>query len=269
MKPYSPPGRVALAPMSTGSREHGNNLARNAEKDEFGRDIRPASPENDSIMTNSESTKPSISVRVDDPIPDHSPTVTSKHDQMSLVAANTSSSTTSASIVSNELSSAQIGIENFDPKTFDPTSPESWQVLGKMWQVTYGFTPSTEQLMQFIFAAAAGQAVSDQLGVAQDGSTSASQSWTGAPGRGRDSLSGGRGTSAYGNARDAHWTHDSNHTTDAVVLGGPTGPEAEVVPGKDSQMNLASPNRNVGSGGRMQRIGDKWLFVRESVEMTS
>lgn len=123
--------------------------------------------------------------------------------------------------------------------------------------------------MQFIFAAAAGQAVSDQLGVAQDGSTSASQSWTGAPGRGRDSLSGGRGTSAYGNARDAHWTHDSNHTTDAVVLGGPTGPEAEVVPGKDSQMNLASPNRNVGSGGRMQRIGDKWLFVRESVEMTS
>jgi protein NRD1 len=33
-------------------------------------------------------------------------------------------------------------------------------------------------------------------------------------------------------------------------------------------MNLASPNRSVGSGGRMQRIGDKWLFVRESAEMT-
>jgi protein NRD1 len=270
VRPYSPPRRPTLTPMSTGSQEQGNT--RDAEKDEFGRDIRPQSPQTDSIpVSNSESMKPSVSAPVDDPVPDPSPAVTSNHERMSLVAANTSSSTTSVFIVSNEVSSTKAGMENFDPKTFDPTSPESWQVLGKMWQVTYGYTPSTEQLMQFVFAAAAGQAsVSGQLGINQDGATSSAQAW-GGTGRGRGGFNRGRGTFEHGNARNAHehWTHDSSQTTDAVVLGGTTGPEAEVPGEDDSQMNPASPNRSVGSGGRMQRIGDKWVFVRGLAEITS
>lgn len=274
MRPYSPPRRPALVPMSAGSREQESTSdphTRDIEKDEFGRDIRPKSPESDSTpASNNKSTNPSVSAPIEDSIPDPSPAVTSNHERMSLVAANTSSSTTSASIVSNEDSSSPAGMENFDPKTFDPTSAESWQVLGKMWQVTYGCTPSTEQLMQFAFAAAAGQAsVSSQLGITHNWSTSSAQVWRGT-GRG-GGFTGGRGTFEHGNARDAHenWTHDGSQTTDAVVLGGSTGPEAEIPGRDDSQMNSASSNGSVGSGGRMQRIGDKWVFVRDSVEMTS
>jgi len=260
--------------MFTGSREQGNASdpnTREAEKDEFGRDIRPKSPERGSTQVpNDESTKLLLPAPVDESVPDPSPAVTSNHERMSLVAANTSSSTTSAPIIPNEVSSAQSGMENFDSTTFDPTSPESWQILGKMWQVTYGHMPSTEQLMQFVFTAAAGQTSGlSQPGINQDWPTSSTSVWRGA-GRGQGDING-RGTLGHGNTRNAHehWNHDSSQTTDAVVLGGSTGPEAEAPGKEDSQMNLGSPSRSVGTGGRMQRIGDKWLFVRDSAEMTS
>jgi protein NRD1 len=270
-RPYSPPRRPSLASMSPGSQQGKPDPTRDTGKDEFGRDIRPKSPGNDlSPVPNIESTQLSLSIPVDDPIPDLPSAVASNHERMSLVAANTSSSITSASIVPNEVSSAQLGMENFDSKTFDPTSPESWQVLGKMWQVTYGCMPSTEQLMQFVITAAAGQAsVSGESGINQDWSTPSADGWRGG-GYGRGGYSGSRGNfGRHGNARDGkHWTHDSTQTTDAVVLGEATEPEAGATGKDESQINSGSPIRSIGSGGRMQRMGDKWLFVRDSAEVT-
>src|SRR5207244_3443005 len=82
----------------------------------------------------------------------------SNHNRMSLttsVAANTSSGAPSnASVVSN-MNSTSSGLENFNPTTFDFTSPASWEALGKMWQITHGYIPATEELAQFVFTAQA------------------------------------------------------------------------------------------------------------------
>jgi protein NRD1 len=45
-------------------------------------------------------------------------------------------------------------------------------------------------------------------------------------------------------------------------------PEAGAPDEDESQVNSGSPIRSIGSGGRMQRVGDKWVFVRDSAEMT-
>ncbi|KAJ3514722.1 hypothetical protein NLJ89_g2215 [Agrocybe chaxingu] len=129
-------------------------------KDEFGRDIRPESPK--SPVTNHQSPPPPFPISPVQPKPTPSvdprlpPTLTQSpmHDSETddnsvspLITANTSSDTSSAA-AGAQPPFAEQGMDGFNLAAFDYTSPASWEALGKRWQVTHGYLPSTEQLMQ-------------------------------------------------------------------------------------------------------------------------
>ncbi|RDB23605.1 hypothetical protein Hypma_008997 [Hypsizygus marmoreus] len=268
VRPYSPPRRPSFT--SDRGRETSEPAGPDAvEKDEFGRDIRPKSPESDAAPpSTADSTQPPppatlVPVPVDQPSTESSSALPSNHDRMSvppLIAANTSSSTPSAPFVSSTVS-PQPGMEKFNPATFDFTSPASWEALGKMWQVTHGYMPTTEQLMLFAMPPVQ-PAVTTPVIPTQNWPNTTGQVWRGA-GRGRGFVRG-RGGFGHGNPRNVQgeWAHnDMDQGTDAVVLGGGSSPERDIASMDDIQTGSSG---NEGPGGRMQRIGDKWVFVRDS-----
>ncbi|KAJ7504290.1 hypothetical protein B0H11DRAFT_510253 [Mycena galericulata] len=271
VKPYSPPRRPSMAslPNQEAKREAPRAAVPEAGKDEFGRDIRPASPSPvppaNNIPTQSPPPPP-LGVRTQTVESPPAAALTSNHDQMSLtpsVDANTSSRAPDAAIVSNKIPSAQ-GMENFSLATFDFTAPSSWEALGKMWQVTHGHPPSMEQLMEFVMS---GGVMGPQPQQQRPPEWTGGPSWgavpTGPPPRrgtrGRGGFSRGRGYYGGGNARDGQerW-HSDMGETDAIVLGGG---------GEDTTMveESAQPEKGGGLGGRMQRVGEKWVFVRDPV----
>jgi protein NRD1 len=179
------------------------------------------------------------------------------------VDANTSSRAPDAVVVPNEIPSQQ-GLENFSLATFDFTAPSSWEALGKMWQVTHGYLPSTEQLMEFVMSGGAAVVASQQQQQQPE--------WNGGPGwggiqtgpqprrgaRGRGGFSRGRSYGGGNFARDGErWQSDMGET-DAIVLGG-GDTDAMMVESADSS------EKGGGLGGRMQRVGEKWVFVRDPI----
>ncbi|KAJ6581621.1 hypothetical protein B0H19DRAFT_1116037 [Mycena capillaripes] len=274
VKPYSPPRRPSTASVPN-QRETAPATRSVPEpgKDEFGRDIRPASPSPeppvDIIPTQPSPLPPAAPVVRTQTVEPPPAALTSNHDQMSLtpsVDANTSSRAPDAVVVSNEIPS-QPGLENFSLATFDFTAPSSWEALGKMWQVTHGQPPTGDQLMEFVkFVMSGGAAIVASQHQQQP-------EWTGGPGwgaiptgpppprrgaRGRGGFRG-RGYGGGNFARDGQerWHSDMNET-DAIVLGG----------GDADAMEDAGTPENGGSGGlggRMQRVGEKWVFVRDQV----
>ncbi|KAF8159482.1 hypothetical protein B0H34DRAFT_406112 [Crassisporium funariophilum] len=276
---YSPPRRQRVASPHLGHQGTSKTDADPAAlgKDEFGRDIRPQSPRSPSVVidksppprspTTPAVTKPLIVSR-------SSLAVATNHDPKSvspLVTANTSSNKTSAALVTNTVSS-RLGMESFDLATFDYTSPASWEALGKLWQVTHGYLPSTEQLMQFVVSCGTGQMNSQNIELS-NGDTFQSHpqsNQTRGRGRGRGGFQRGRGGMTYGNGRNIQEgsDYDMSQATDAIVLGG------EEVPHSDHQIDTSfqgqdnapqeSQGMPVSSSGRMQRVGDKWVFVRGS-----
>ncbi|KAJ6518900.1 hypothetical protein C8R45DRAFT_885111 [Mycena sanguinolenta] len=284
VRPYSPPRRPSLASLPT----RDARAAPEPGKDEFGRDIRPASPSPEP-STNGIPTQPPPPlaspvaapqvVRTEEPVepPPAAAALTSNHDQMSLtpsVDANTSSRAPDAAVVvPNEILSQQQGMENFSLATFDFTAPSAWEALGKMWQVTHGVLPSTEQLMAFVMSGgvmtgpAAGVPNQQQLSQTE---WTGGQAWAGGsagvqPGRGmrgRGGFSRGRGRGYGGGfARDGQdrW-HSDMGQTDAIVLGGGDADAMEV-----ESVGLPEKGGGGGAGGRMQRVGEKWVFVRDPI----
>lgn len=242
---YSPPRRPSL-PSSTPQRQMGNsNAPRSDDKDEFGRDIRPQPPDH----TDTTPANPTRSLTVDRAVVS-SPASNNEQITLSpLVAANTSSNNSSAPFVSNTVQS-QPGLESFDPTSFDLTSPSSWELLGNMWQVTYGELPTTELLMQYVMTS--GQ-------VSSTSQTSPEASWDSSYGHGQEWKGRGGGFNGHGNDRNG-WNHYDDNQTDAIVLGG--SPDT-VTEGKlDSDSVSQENSRGGGPGGKMQKVGDKWVFVR-------
>ncbi|KAG2011822.1 hypothetical protein CC2G_011892 [Coprinopsis cinerea AmutBmut pab1-1] len=288
-------------------------------KDEFGRDIRSPSPAPD--------TKASSNQHHPDQPPPTAAAVTplSKPSQPD----KDSSSTTSASnthdgenmpmpapvapITSSDASSLDPNTTNssqpqqpqqqqevdFDFTNFDLTSPASWEALGKMWQVTYGYAPTQEQLMQFgmtmMFQAqmaagggggaavpvngqqqqeweAGGQGMAKQQ--QQDwGATTVDPRLSkgfGNRGRGRGGPSHGIGRDGQRGQRSGYNSNYSSNDTDAIVLGGGDSSDSYI------QHNQQSTNTPIGtyagsaspptasSGGKMEKVGDKWVFVRNN-----
>ncbi|KAJ6619887.1 hypothetical protein B0H10DRAFT_1127575 [Mycena sp. CBHHK59/15] len=226
-----------------------------AGKDEFGRDIRPASP------------SPELSKHIlaqTQPPPSPPPAAV-----MSLtpsVDANTSSRAPDAAVISNKIPSPQ-GLENFSLATFDFTAPASWEALGKMWQVTHGQMPTTEQLMEFVMSGGvqAGVVASQQQPQEQEQPDwNSGSSWGAMPtgqqprqgARGRGGFSRGRGTGGYARDSQQGWSHSDMGETDAIVLGGGDGDGMPVD-------TVGQPEKGGGLGGRMQRVGEKWVFVRD------
>lgn len=282
-RPYSPPRRpnpASMEPHSRGSADSGS--PENDGKDEFGRDIRPQSPERDRaspkvdtprsprhispVRASTPAPAPSTSQITPEPTVDITPAPTSNHDQMSLsplIAANTSSSIGSATVVPST-ASTQPGLENFDPMTFDFTSPASWEALGKMWHVTKGYLPSTEELSQFVFTS--GQAAFAPIVQGQKWqSTPNSQAWRGG-GRGRGYNRGRGGLHNNVRSTQEEWgQYEVDNKTDAIVLGEESGSPVE-----ETKMQVdrsTTDEANHTGSGKMQRVGDKWVFVRESVSI--
>lgn len=199
-------------------------------------------------------------------------------DQLPLVAASTPAQSTDTDIPSSA-SQQQSGLDQFDFATFDATSPSSWEALGNMWQTTHGCPPSQEELMHFVMAgsmAAAGmmnggfngaQGGQWQQGNWEDHDTSHSGGWRGGRGRGRGSYMGGQG--GHGNYRhEGEYANVMEQTEPsyAVVLNG----DAESSDDPMANDKLMGQNKvedtldgGEKSGGRMQRVGDKWMFVRD------
>ena len=258
---YSPPQRPRFASPSQ-RQESTSKTENDSGKDEFGRDIRPQSPssKSPSVAHHTSLPPPSPPTSIINPRvePRSSLAVTTNLDQKSksvspLVTANTASNKPSAPLVSNTVPYSGLGIDSFDLSTFDYTSPASWEALGKMWQVTYGYLPSTEQLMQFVISCGTGQMSSLELSNndQQQSTGFTSRSWG-------EEHNGGF---SYGNGRNMH---QGNDTTDAIVLGGDTNGPENISISSDQKSALQDTPTLGSSSGRMQRVGDKWVFVRGS-----
>ncbi|KAF7308880.1 CID domain-containing protein [Mycena kentingensis (nom. inval.)] len=293
VRPYSPPGRPTLAGPNNQLNNNNNANAQansmpitndprrsapTASRDEFGRELRAASPSPeppDDIMDDAPSVRASAATFVP-PLSKQTQaqqTIASNNQsRMSLptsVDANTSRPVAgavggaggmtatskpvpmpqpkavpvSASVsVQNEAaanakanpnaaSGGGGGLEGFDLATFDFTSPDSWDALGKAWQASVGAPPSMEELMQYVM-----QKQQQQWG---GGGGGGGGNWVGnnqpqqqqqqqfrGGGRGRGGFTRGRG-GYYGgggggggggnNGGGGGWR---DYGTDAVVLGG-------------------------------------------------
>ncbi|KAJ6515043.1 hypothetical protein C8R47DRAFT_500342 [Mycena vitilis] len=274
VKPYSPPRRPSMASVPSQPRvtAPAARPVPEAGKDEFGRDIRPASPSPEppaAILTQSPPRPPPpppaapvVRTQTVEPPP---AALTSNHDQMSLtpsIDANTSSRAPDTVVVSNEMPTQQ-GLESFNPATFDFTAPSSWEALGKMWLVTHGHMPSTQMLMDFVTGGAATLLASQQQ--QQQPEWTGGPAWGGAQtappprrggARGRGGFSRGRGFGGGNFARDGQDRYHSDMgATDAIVLG---GGDTDVM-----MTESAGAPEGGGLGGRMQKIEGKWQFVRD------
>ncbi|KAK0501577.1 hypothetical protein EDD18DRAFT_1143326 [Armillaria luteobubalina] len=242
VRPYSPPRRPS---MPVAESRNVTESSGDGEKDEFGRDVRPRSqsPEAESKLQSVTQPPPAVSVDTVPTAPPVASTSTSHHE---------SPPPSSATVVEPMQSiESSVGLEAFNPQTFDPTSPAAWESFGKMWEVTNGQRPSQEQLMQYLMTAMSGV-----MGVPQQNQYS---DWQGQgqyvtqkqyP-RGRGSgFTRGRGRGGY-----SQFSHE-DPGTEAIVLGGGSDVQMEYPDNKETS-NTSS------SGGSMQNIGGKWVFVRD------
>jgi protein NRD1 len=137
------------------------------------------------------------------------------------------------------------GPGSFDFTTFDVTSPASWEALGKAWEVNNGVAPTQEMLMQFVMMSGMGMGMG--MGMGGFGMAQQQNQWDGAQGSGAWNAGGtgwnDGGVEAVGEAQSQE--EADGETADPEKEGSP-------VPGE----------RSVGSTGKMQKVGDRWVFVR-------
>ncbi len=301
VRPYSPPRRPSLS-LTSGSplQRDGPPSSVDSGKDEFGRDLRPQSPE--------ESTPPSQShtaAALSPPPPSSAPGPLAEDTQeKEKVPRDTSQITSSIPQATTDvlprMDSAEPnpGLDTFDMTSFNPTDPSSWEALGKAWTVSRGTMPSQEELMQYVMSGGAMGMFStsmagqydaeqgEQWGAGQDQDWEPAQQWNE---RGR-----GRGGLHRGNGRGSNWGYSGGRgygqrDTDAITLGGGDDQESyELAYGEDSswqdfsmqngnaeqQQAPGEQSESVGStgggrAGRMQRVGDKWVFVRADATIAS
>ncbi|KAF8845101.1 hypothetical protein BDN67DRAFT_962030 [Paxillus ammoniavirescens] len=292
VRSYSPPYRPSNGKDPHDQSELPTPAAPESGKDEFGRDIRPSSisPPRSMSVSDTPAQAPTDHSVVPAPAgaPDYHIPVS---DQLPLVAASISGQSTVTHTPSSATSQQQPGLDQFDVTTFDATTPSSWEALGNMWQVTYGCTPSQEELMHFVITGTmVVGATNGAFGGVQGGQSHAQEAgwegqgprgsgWRGR--RGRGSYMNGRrgGNFGHGNYRDGGGSDamQESEPTYAIVLNG----DGDRSPGQmeasgqsisedhpngqaDFQdLTSAASQKGGGVGGRMQRSGDKWVFVRD------
>lgn len=140
------------------------------------------------------------------------------------------------------------GLGNFDLTTFDFTSPTSWEALGKAWEVTNGVTPTQEMLMQFVMMSSMSMGMSMDAGGGGFGVGQQPNQWEGTQGsEGWDAVEG------------MEWSGGGKETVAETQE--KEKPDGE---GADQGMDDAPVlnERSVGSSGKMQKVGDRWVFVR-------
>jgi protein NRD1 len=271
--PYSPPRRPSVASLDTSSADRVPG-APEPGKDEFGRDIRPPSQERDSLSAVEDSRipppPPPLQVAPVAAIKDVGPAL--KSNQVPVSPSETTSLQAPNTVVSSV--TTPLPLNNFDMTTFDFTSPASWEALGKMWEATHGYMPSQEELMQFVFSGGmVGPNIHDQMNpqrgwsepswAGNSSERSSGQPWQGG---GRGGLQRGGQGSGYGyNSRPVVGGQEENSTelphADSNGIAAPGG----------SDIQTTSPETPAAGrlGGKMQRVGDRWVFVRDTPSGTS
>lgn len=184
----------------------------------------------------------------------------------SSIAANTFSedhNVSNTSVESSTETTSQSGLDSFDMSTFDPTSPASWEALGRMWEAMNGYTPSMQELMQFMMMGALShsfqsQNLQQQSTVGFNG-TNGTDGYEGGYGRGVARGTGGNG-GFYGNSRNNDREEVNGQSTDVAVRGsgGMDSEGSRKTPGGEQNQSLTS---GVLPGGKMQKVGDRWVFV--------
>ena len=218
------------------------------EKDEFGRDIRPSSVDPEPtpvqsappILPNIPSTQASSSTQGS--TPGH---------QLAAAPATTNGphSETAMPIATYESRARDTGtakgLDSFDFTTFDFTSPASWEALGKAWEVTNGVSPTQEMLMQFVMMSSMSMGMG--MGAGDLGMGQQPNQWEGAQG------------SEDCNAEGMDWTDGGvGAIEEAQGQGGPDKESASL----EKEGSPILGEGSVGSAGKMQKVGDRWVFVR-------
>ncbi|KAF9497114.1 hypothetical protein BDN71DRAFT_1445132 [Pleurotus eryngii] len=278
-RPYSPPRRPSTTSTVDGPPLDGQTSIRKSrepERDEFGRDIRPPSP---SPGLSEPIPVPAAETHRPPPVPETLRSEPSVEPPPPLNPSNQSSSAlvSVATVPTSEtVAKSESAVQpQMTMEQFDYTNPASWEALGNQWQMAYGYTPSVEEIMQYVMA---GGMVPTQMAAGgptqgwpissweEPVSTFNTDGWQ--SGRGRGWFNRGRGGHGHGNPRDTQGPiMQDGMETDAIVLGGgestsPMAPTTAVKsPIEERQHN--EPNANTGgAGGKMERVGDKWVFVR-------
>ncbi|KAI0923430.1 hypothetical protein AcV5_008981 [Taiwanofungus camphoratus] len=298
VKPFSPPPRPSVPQTSRdkpSTDPAGPIGAPHTGKDEFGRDLRAASPKDTDSMSGSNHVQPPSALKT-------AQVTTLDH---GLLESDVRSPTHPGPLpqvasTSNVVARSQKGLDAFDASMFDPSSPASWEALGNAWAVTHGYMPSQAELMQFTISGGLMGLLPVSTGFDMQGSqwpaqdngwvSHQSQSSQGAWRGGRGMRGRGRvGDYGYGNSRDADYAgqqayeqqnsdmlaHESAASSgyDSALGSGPTWPnsaaegdshvEARVGQLEEGQeMDGESGSSGDAGPGRMQRMGDKWVFVR-------
>jgi len=246
MDPRQPP-----MPQPAVMKSHG------PEKDEFGRDIRPGSVDPEPFPM--PATQPAIiptpaapiiqnSSIVRDPTPDHQNPTLQFATAPPMNGANPEAAMPIATYESRagETNTTK-GLDSFDFTTFDFTSPASWEALGKTWEVTNGVTPTQEMLMQFVMMSSMGVGMGMGTSMGGLGMEQPQNQWNGAEGSGGWDAGGtewnDEEVGVVGEAQDQEIPDEET-----------AGPEEEDTP--------VLGEGSVGLTGKMQKVGNRWVFVR-------
>lgn len=292
---YSPPHRPPYYPFAHVQAGERPPVSQ-PDKDEFGRDLRQTSS-SEGTPTPSLTDAPQSPPAVPPPASVSSVDESSETKPPNPVESTSNPASLSPVLPINVAPSTiaqgvAVGLESFDLTTFNPTDPASWEALGKAWAVSNGYMPSQDELMQFMMSASSmgTYATGNQYGMQQQGVQwgGHDQMWDQTDTRrGRGRGRGRGGGYGRGNGRDANWGYSQggyDRETDAITLGG--GEEYESYQGEQHQ-NGSEFGQNVGpsdseappaapenspptrSAGKMQRVGDKWVFVRAGTTETA
>jgi protein NRD1 len=275
-RPYSPSRKQPYRPSaSTPPRYLPPSNDSGGEKDEFGRDIRPHSPHEDSPAPTPGAADLSPSRSGSIPTEEQGSTIPDAT-QPGVALPSTSQimppSTT-------PFVTAEGGLDSFDLTSFDPTAPASWERLGKAWNTTHGYMPSQEELMQYVMTmntpntfpivsqyeeTPVKQWPDNQYnGWARGGQRRGGRGFRGSYGRGHEY---GNGRGGFG-GRGRQFEQD----TDALTLVGGDDSAQYTVPVHDGSHeqnayygSAADENSNVessgNSGGHMEKVGDGWVW---------
>lgn len=277
-RPHSPPRKPAFYSSSPSQPRSVPSAEPDTGKDEFGRDLRPSVDSPASVHPTELSPSRSASIPVEDQT---ALFLDEKQEDTASTSASLSGPLQEKSTLAHTPTPAPdsvTGLDTFDLATFNPTDAGSWEALGKAWSVSHGYMPSQEELMQHVMSVN----IPDTFPIETSYSEEPVIQWSGrqddswSQGNSRQRGRGYRGSFGGGHdysdvqggyrGRGRSWNQD----TDALTLVGGDEPVAlqqslasEISDAYDGQQQHDHPGfGSVGKSGKMQRVGDKWVFVK-------
>ena len=263
----SPPprrdGRSSFSPsvMSPRAGDRGGLIGKESGKDEFGRDLRPEDMEEE-VEEKKGIRSPSLSSPQGNEDGGTSQGGSGMN-PMSATNSGAAAATATAIGASNEVvmgSGDVSGLDTFDFASFNPTDPGSWVELGNAFEITNGYLPSQEELMQLVMG--------QMMSVASTMGGMASGGFTDMDGTNSNVLDQGQ-VREKGFAEDAYGSGLDTYAVDSSAAVGMeyANPQAQNSNAWASQDSLSSPqedDQGKGTGtGQMKKIGDRWIFVRQ------